>query len=367
MSVLFACHAIQAAPIASASDGAHAKARLPLHRLWKPVPDEMYLQEVGQQIPTANPVTALAIQDGILYVVTGRTVKRLAGSTFEDAPGAPEGIQRMKSFDGVLWSSTGQATYRCVSNSWQQVDPRPFQDFCSHLGETYGATRDAIFRFESGKFVNTRPAQGYLSNDETVMTEDFQQVLVDPVQIGPINRIASYSGTLYLLRPGGLALLEGKTFVPDPVDWGTLPSPITRDLLAQGSRLYVATDRGLGVLRGMALTSLRGAEGLPFEDVTCLAEGFEGDLWIGTSRGAIRNAGNEFHYFGAQHWLPNDYVRAIVADSNSVYIATDGGLGIIRYQPFTLRQKAENFERQLDDWGFKRLGFIHKLYWGGDK
>src|SRR5262249_35501917 len=159
---------------------------------------------------------------------------------------------------------------------------------------------------QNGKFVNVRPEGGYLSSDSTVVMEDFSQVLADPVSIGPIDRIASYSGTLYLLRPGSLALLEGKTFVTDPVDWGTLPSPVTRGLPAQGSRLYVTTDRGLGVLRGMAMTALRGLDGLPFEDTTCLAEGFDDDLWIGTTRGAIRHVGNEFHYFGAQHWLPGD-------------------------------------------------------------
>jgi hypothetical protein len=38
------------------------------------------------------------------------------------------------------------------------------------------------------------------------------------VEIGPVERLASYSGTLYLLRPGQLALLDGKTFFPDPMD-----------------------------------------------------------------------------------------------------------------------------------------------------
>src|SRR5690606_26942404 len=81
-----------------------------------------------------------------------------------------------------------------------------------------------------------------------------------------------------------------------PVDWGELPSTNTRDMLAQGSRLYVTTDRGLAVLRGMALTALRGPDGLPYEDTTCLAEGFDGDLWIGTTRGAVRKTrDNEFH------------------------------------------------------------------------
>ena len=101
-----------------------------------------------------------------------------------------------------------------------------------------------------------------------------------------------------------MALLDGPKFVPDTIDWGRLPSPVTRDMLALGSRIYVATDRGLGVLRGMAMTALRGADGLPFEDTTCLAEGFDGELWIGTTTGAIRKVSDEFHYFGPHHWLP---------------------------------------------------------------
>jgi hypothetical protein len=117
----------------------------------------------------------------------------------------------------------------------------------------------------------------------------------------------------------------------------------------------------------MAMTGLRGADGLPFEDTTCLAPGFDGDLWIGTSAGAIRQTGDEFHYFGPHHWLPGDYVRDIAVAARAVYIATDAGLGIIRYEPFTLAKKELWFERALDEWGMKRLGFVHKLYWGGDK
>jgi len=337
------------------------------HHLWTPVRDTPYLQEVGRQIRTQSPVTAVAMLETKIYAVQGGALKVLNGEALENADGAPAGIWRMKSLAGALWAVTDKATYRFSNNVWERVDERPFQDFCAHLGKIYGATRDDLFQFEAGRFVSLRPADGYKSSDETVLTEDFQQVLVNPVELGLIDRIASYSGTLYLLRPGSLALMEGKTLVPDPIDWGTLPSPVTRDLLAQGSRLYVATDRGVGVLRGMAMTSLRGTDGLPYEDVTCLAEGFEGDLWIGTSRGAIRKTGDEFHYFGAQHWLPDEKINSIAVADRTVYIATDTGLGIIRYEPYTLLKKAEFFERELDAWGFKRLGFVHKLYWSGDK
>ncbi len=338
----------------------------PVRRLWQPVSDSVFLQEVGKKVLTEKPVTAVTIDGDTLYLVSGGNVQVLRGGSVQPVSGSPAGVKRLRSLGGALWAAAEDGAYRFTGGGWEHVDRRRFVDFCVHLGCVYGATRDELFRFESGEFVSLRPPGGYWSSDASVLTEDFQQVLADPVQIGPIERIASYSGTLYMLRPGGLALMEGRTFVPDPVDWGTLPSPVTRDLLAQGSRMYVATDRGVGVLRGMALTSLRGADGLPFEDTTCLAEGFEQDLWIGTTHGAVRKLGDRFHYFGAQHWLPADQVHDIAVGRRVVYLATDAGLGIIRYEPYTLLKKAAYFEREQEDWGFKRLGFIHKLYWSGE-
>jgi hypothetical protein len=337
-----------------------------VRHLGKPVADEPYLQEIGEKIVTDKPVTSVAVYQDVVYVVVGSTLKTLHEGVLMDAPGGPAGIKRLRSLGGALWAAAGNGTYRFAGDAWVRLDEKPVTDFCVHLGQVYGATRDDLFRFAGGKLVSLKPAGGYLQNDTTMIMEDGTQVLTDPVEIGPVERIASYSGTLYLLRHGGLALLEGRTLVENPVDWGALPSPVTRDMLAEGSRLYVATDRGVAVLRGMALTALRGPEGLPYEDATCLAEGFDGDLWIGTTRGAIRKTGNDYHYFGAQRWLPGDYVRDIAVNDHGVYLATDGGLGIIRYEPYTLTKKAAYFERELEDWNFKRLGFVHKLYWSGE-
>jgi hypothetical protein len=365
LALLFLCLTV---PLFAAEPPFHStfQSNSSTEHLWKPVPDEVYLQEIGAQVPTEKPVTSVAVYRKALFAVVGGQLKILEGQGLHEAEGAPVNVQRLRSLGDALWAASPEGTFR-FSGRWERVDTRRFIDFCVHLGQICGATRDELFRFEDGHFVSMRPPEGYLSSDTTLMKEDFSQVLVDPVQIGPVDRLASYSGTLYLLRSGGLALLEGKTFVPDPIDWGGLPSPVTRDMLAQGSRLCIATERGLGVLRGMAMTALRGQDGLPFEDTTCLAQGFDGDLWIGTSTGAIRQTGDEFHYFGAHHWLPGDYVRDIAVEDRTVYIATDAGLGIIRYEPFTLAKKEVWFEQALEEWGMKRLGFVHKLYWGGDK
>jgi hypothetical protein len=336
-------------------------------RLWSPVADEVCLQEIGSRIQTTEPVTALASLQGTLYAVVGGEVRFLKEGHLQSAEGAPKQIRRLRSLADRIWASSANGTFAFDGQKWVQLGTEAFVDFCLHLGQVHGATADQVFRFENGKFVNIKPEGGYLSTDTTLVAEDYSQVLSEPIQIGPIERLDSYSGTIYLLGGGKISLLEGRTYVPTPVDWGGLPSRVHRDLLRQGSRLYVATDRGLGVLRGMAMTRLGGSEGLPFEDTTCLAPGFDGDLWIGTSVGAIRKTGDAFHYFGAQHWLPGDYVRDIHVMGRTVYVATDAGLATIRYEPFTLLKKSAWFERELRDWGFKRLGFIHKLFWSQEE
>jgi len=338
-------------------------------RLWKPVADRVYLQEVGEKVKTDKPVTGVAACKGDAYAIVGGGLRVLRGGALAEVANAPKSLSLLRATKDALWAVAASGTYRLADGKWTRVTETPFVDLCLHGGSLYGATTDAVFRWngrtQPGAFVDIKPKGGYLSTDSTVIMEDGSQVLADPVRVGPILRLASYSATLYILQPGRLGLISGKTFVTNPVDWGQPASRNTRDMLAYGSRLYIATDRGVAVLRGMALTALRGTDGLPCEDTTCLAMGFDRDLWIGTTRGAIRKLGDEYHYFGADHWLPGDNVRDIAVGDRAVYIATDAGIGIIRYVPYTLLKKAAYFERHVDEWGHKRLGFMHQLYWAG--
>jgi hypothetical protein len=336
----------------------------PKTRLYSPVPDKVYLQEIGRKVPTDKPVAALAAWKDAIYAVRDGVLCRLNGSKLQVLESAPTDLSRIFVFDGKMWGTTADALYLFDDgdHAARKVFDGKIVDMCIHNGAVHAATRDEVYEWADGNLVNIRPKSGWLSSDTTVMKADGSQVLVDPVRLGPIERIASYSGTLHLLRPGGLTLLDGMTFVTDPVDWGEMPSREHRGMSSLGSRLLIATDRGIAELRGAALTTIRGKDGLPYEDTTCLAAGFDGDVWIGTSKGAIRNVGNQYHYFGAHHWLPGDNVRDIVVQDKTVYIATDAGIGIIRYEPYTLRKKAAFFEQQLAAGGHKRLGFVHELY-----
>lgn len=334
---------------------------------WKPQNDEVFLQEVSVKIPTEKPVVSIAEAGVTCFALVGEQLFRIENETLKPESNAPSGITVLKSENNEIWAITADGLYCLKSGKWAKVDDRKYVDLCMHIGELHAATRDEIFRLEGDKFVSTKPADGYYGSDITMIMEDGSQVHADPVELGPITRIESYSGTLYVLRPGQLILFDGKTVNQDFIDWGRLPSPNTNDMLSFGNHMYIGTDCGLAELRGASLKIIKGSDGLPVEQTTCLKKGFDNDLWIGTSRGAVRLVNNEWQYFGPGMWLPGEQVSDIAVGKNIVYIATGAGIAIIKYEPFTVLKKAAYFERHIEEWGHKRLGFLHLLYLKNDE
>ncbi len=330
--------------------------------LWKQEQDVVYPQEVKAIVKTDEPVQGIALFDDTCYAVLKGTIFRLSGSGLVPVTGSPSGVNRILNEGNILWALTGSGIHRFINHKWQSIDNQLFVDLCMHQGILYGATSNEIYRLQNDRFVSVRPPEGYYSSDMTVVMEDGTQINADPVSPGPVTRIESYGGNLHILQPGRVVLFDGKTVNRDFVDWGRLPSEQTTDMLSAGSRMFISTSRGVGVLRGASLSTIKGINGLPFENTTCLAKGFDDDIWIGTTRGAIRMLKNSWHYFGEGNWLPGNVVNQIVAGDRIVYIATDKGIGIIRYEPFTLLKKAAFYEKHIEEWGHKRLGFIHSLY-----
>lgn len=360
-----------------AADAADPYLLAPDARDWTPVRDEVYLQEFGAQIATDKPVLTAAVFEDQVYVSLGDGIYEAGNGRLHYLAGSPEGVRRLRVLDGALWGMSDNGLYRFFHGQLEQVGDGAFVDICMVQGVVYAATRDDVFQYIDGVLVNVEPDLGFRSTNITKHLEDgthIRQQLDDgtevrwrPERIGPVARIASYSETLYVLQENGIVLLDNETVDPRVMEWGLPPSRTMRDMLSLGNRLLIATARGVAVLRGMAMTTLDGKSGLPYEDATCLAEGFDRDLWIGTSRGAARKVGpGEFHYFAGRRWLPDDRVNDIAVGDKVVYIATDGGLGVIRYEPYTLLKKAAYYERKLEEWGHKRMGFVHRLSLTGD-
>lgn len=331
-------------------------------QLWVPQKDEVYLQEVPEKILTNKPVTDIAFLNNNCYAVMEDRIYLISGERLTLLKSSPVEVKRIKTVDRTIWVLSSNGLFKMEHEGWKKISDSYFEDVCMHNGDVFAATKEEIYKVVNDRLVTTRPEKGYNSSDITVVMEDGSQVHAEPVRLGPISRIGSYSGTLYVLRPGQLVSFDGMQVSSDPVDWGSLPSNKTRDMLSDGNRIYISTDKGLSVLRGAALTTITGKNGLPVENTNCLSKGFANDVWIGTPRGAVRMIANDWHYFAGQMWLPDNHVNGIATGAKSVYIATDKGIGIIRYENYTLKKKSDYYEQHIADWGQKRLGFIHTLY-----
>ncbi len=331
-------------------------------QLWTPQKDEVYLQEVSEKIPTEKAVEGVAVVGDQCYALMDGRIYTIENGNLNLDKNAPTGITRIVSANGDLWALSSVGIFRMKNKVWEKLDNQEYVDLCVNQGIVHAATKEDIYRLENDKFVSTKPEGGYYSSDVTMLMEDGSQIHADPVRLGPIRRIGSYSGTLFVLQPGRLVSFDGLEVNQDFIDWGQLPSNNTTDMLCMGSRLFVSTDKGLAVLRGAAMSTLKGINGLPVESTTCLAQGFANDIWIGTDRGAVRMLPEDWHYFAGQRWLPDNKVNGIAVGQNVVYVATNKGIGIIKYEPFTLEKKAAYYERFINEWGLKRLGFLHSLY-----
>ena len=315
-----------------------------------PVPDSLYWQEVGTTVASELSLTSVVAANDRVWVGTVSGLRELRGERLEPVSAVAGRVDRLVSTPGHVWALTVSGLHRWDGRAWSQVATNQFSDLVEHQGTVVASADRRLFRLVENQ--------------------------LEPVKGGeapfPIHRLSFHQEVLWVsgsdrLAPWVRGVFGGLDVYGFPADqswdWGNPPSREIRDLLATDDRLILGTPRGLGVLRGMVMHSVRGDAGLPQEDVLCLAAGWNGDLWIGTSQGAVRQTGGGFHYFAGKRWLPDDRVVSIASGKHVVYLATPRGLGVIQYLPFTLAKKAAYYERYIEASGQKRLGLLHKLEW----
>ena len=320
----------------------HSQLPMPENPRWEPIVDEVYLQEVSQRIPTDTPLHSVAVFEDVAYVGHATGVSALVGDSLIPVEGPQSSIRRLVVIDNALWAISKKSVWHYSKGNWRKVLDGQYVDLCTFNDDIIIASKKHLYRLDDGELTQLDGERGSRY---------------------AILSVATYGETLYVRHSNDLSfLLDGQYQQYDVHDWGELPkASVTRDMLSLGSALVVPTSKGLASLRGTSWMTLTGEDGLCYEDTTSIAEGFNRDYWVGTMRGAIRAVNGEFHYYAGQRWLPNDKVNSIACSDNTAYIATDGGLGIISFEPYTLEKKAAYYKRWMEEWGMKRLGFIQTL------
>ena len=113
-------------------------------------------------------------------------------------------------------------------------------------------------------------------------------------------------------------------------------------------RLWFASPQGVGYYDDK-WNLFTGEDGLPFNDFTTITAGNSGDIWFGTTKGAIHYDGNTWEYRQGKRWLPDDHIRSIAVTPNGdAWFATPGGISVIQHRPITLAEKAKWYEDEID-------------------
>jgi hypothetical protein len=134
--------------------------------------------------------------------------------------------------------------------------------------------------------------------------------------------------------------------------------------LAMDSRgtLWVATLAGLSARDPDGKwRAIRGHEGLPWEELTCITISSNDEIWLGSTRGLILFTpyakDRQWYYRAGERYLPDDRVDdvALSPDGKSVFAKTTKGIGRIDSVERTLYSKAEAIEKRFEE-RHRRLG-----------
>jgi hypothetical protein len=114
-------------------------------------------------------------------------------------------------------------------------------------------------------------------------------------------------------------------------------------------RLWFGSAQGLGLRETDGTWRFIDAQrGLPVRGITGMAPGRAGDMWVGTSRGAMRIGDEVIEYRQGRRWLPGDIVRRLrVSMDGTAWFVTDAGPGGITWRETSLPEKADGYEEAI--------------------
>jgi ligand-binding sensor domain-containing protein/signal transduction histidine kinase/CheY-like chemotaxis protein len=230
---------------------------------------------------------------------------------------------------GAAWGlEPGKSLGQFPHSSWQRSSGLP-QSAILTLAQTpdgylWAGTWEGVARFDGTRFTL------------------FESHSTPALQARSIRGLAtSRDGTLWLSTEAGLTGMRGGTFFPVPTPPDLAVKDLRTLLSARDGSLWIAT-LGYGLLRYQdgRFQAWTTRTGLVDDYVSALAEGADGSIWIGTSRGLQRWDGQALQPgpdFTSSEAEPS--VRALAVDAEGhLWVGTENGT-VYRQQDGLLRRE----------------------------
>ena len=267
-----------------------------------------------------------------------------------------------------------------VHTAFDQADGLPSSDVLqiarNREGRIYALTEKGVARFEASRW-QTLDADAAAQIKATLFSPEiaWYDTLAEHVSSRQMIRaVAEHDGEIAVAAENGLYLGDGKTWTlalprEGPIRWA--PLDVRAVAYDVDGNLWFASPQGVGLrVRSGAWKLFTGADGLPYNDFTCMAAGSKG-VWFGTTNGAIRYHGGNWEFRQGRRWLAHNHVRDIViGDDGAAWFATPGGVSRIGFRSTTLSQKAAFYEDEIEKYHRRTsFGYVNPadLAVAGDK
>ena len=240
---------------------------------------------------------------------------------------------------------------------------------CSPDGTVYARTANSVFELREDSWVKTQEPQTL----RTLFSEPAALKLARS-KTGAVRATSTRNGSTTIAAENGLFIGNGGDFelvLPQQAQVRWAPLDVRAVAHDHQGRLWFACPQGVGMQVSKDEWKLfTGADGLPYDDFTCMASGPKG-VWFGTTNGAIRYFNGTWEFRHGKRWLVDNHVNDIaVAEDGTAWIATRGGVSRIGFRPMSLGDKAKFYESEIDKYHRRTtLGYVGpaKLSTPGDK
>ncbi len=178
-----------------------------------------------------------------------------------------------------------------------------------------------------------------------------------------VRAVAEHRGELAVAADRGLFIGKDRKWrmaLPREKEVRWAPMDVRAVAYDASGTLWFAAPQGVGFrISEEEWRLFTGAEGLPYNDFTCMAAGSKG-VWFGTTNGAIHYRDGLWAFRQGRRWLLDNHVRDIAVDTEgNAWIATAKGVSCIAFQPMTLAEKAAFYEEEIERHHRRtRLGYV---------
>jgi hypothetical protein len=302
--------------------------------------DTPFAQQVALRVPTvgAGPngagtgptaATAVAVTGDVVHAIARGAVWRYADNAWQPVRGLPAGARHLaRAGDETV--AAGETWVARLTNVGAETIPLP--------------TGAGVAGLLPGPRLRVLSRTHLLTRDGT----DWESMAIPP---GTVAGAQSPQGHLAVIADGELhESADGATWVRVALrnaDEGWHPPGLSHVAYDTAGQLWFAWTQGLGV-RASSWRFIDGARGLPVLGVTGLAAGPDGEMWVATSRGAMRVHAGGIEYRQGRRWLPDDSLAAVdVTSDGHAWFASAAGVGAIQRRTTTLSTKAVAYEAAI--------------------